>query len=230
MDAKIGDHVVTPRMGKPVEINALWYNALHISAQWAETLGKADDAARLAKQANETRDSFNRGFWNEQAGCLYDVLTDSGKDASIRPNQLFSISLPFPLLDLGRAKSVVTVVHEKLLTPVGLRTLAPEDPGYRPRFEGAMAARDSAYHQGTVWPWLIGPFVAAYLYAFGRSAEGLNYCDGLLKTVEEQLDACCVGSISEVYDAEAPQRPGGCPAQLWSVAQLIVARQLVGKT
>jgi len=227
MDAKIGDYVVTPRIGKPVEINALWYNALRISAHWAETLGKSDDAARLSKQADATRESFSRSFWNERTGGLYDVLTGSHKDASIRPNQLFSVSLPFPLLDRGRAKSVVTVVHDQLLTPMGLRTLAPDDPAYRPRFEGAMASRDSAYHQGTVWPWLIGPFVSAYLYAFGRNCDSLKYCDGILKTVEGQFDACCLGSISEVYDAEAPQRAGGCPAQLWSVAQLILARELV---
>ncbi len=255
MDAKIGDYVVTPRTGKPVEINALWYNALRITAEWAAKLGKSEDAARLANQADATRDSFSRSFWNEEAGCLYDVLTGSkehaqnghveaaripdfvsrheralcafGKDARIRPNQLFSISLPFPLLDRGRAKSVVTVVHDKLLTAVGLRTLARDDAAYRARFDGDMASRDSAYHQGTVWPWLIGPFVAAYLYAFGRNADSLKLCDGILKTVEDQIDACCLGSISEVYDAEAPQNPGGCPAQLWSVAQLILARELV---
>ncbi len=227
MDAKIGDSVVTPRVGKPVEINALWYNALRIGAHWADMLGQSEDAARLTKQANDTRDSFKQRFWNEQIGCLYDVVTGTHNDASLRPNQLFSISLPFPLLDRGRAKSVVMAVHDHLLTPVGLRTLAPGDAAYRPRFEGAMAERDSAYHQGTVWPWLIGPFVAAYLYAFGRSADSLRYCEELLKTIEEQLDACCLGSISEVYDAEAPQRPGGCPAQLWSVAQLILAQEMV---
>jgi predicted glycogen debranching enzyme len=225
MDAKVGDRVITPRVGKPVEINALWYNALRIAAEWAAALGKLDDAARLTKQADATRDSFNQKFWNDQSGCLYDVLTDTYNDASIRPNQIFGVSLPFPLLDRGRAKSVVVVVHDKLLTPMGLRTLAPDDPAYRPRFEGTMESRDSAYHQGTVWPWLIGPFVSAYLYAFGRSPDSLRYCDGILKTIEDQFEACCLGSISEVYDAEAPQRPGGCPAQLWSVAQLILARE-----
>jgi predicted glycogen debranching enzyme len=229
MDAKIGDYVVTPRIGKPVEINALWYNALRITAEWATKLRDADQAARFANQAQAVYHSFNRRFWNEESGCLYDVLASTQNDASIRPNQLFSISLPFPLLDGGRAKSVVTAVHDKLLTPVGLRTLAPEDPAYRPRFDGAMASRDSAYHQGTVWPWLIGPFVSAYLYAFGRNADSLGHCDAILKTIEQQLDACCLGSISEVYDAEAPQHPGGCPAQLWSVAQLILARRVVSE-
>jgi predicted glycogen debranching enzyme len=227
MDAKVGDYVVTPRIGKPVEINALWYNALRISAEWAAKLGKSTDAERFTRQADATGDAFRRRFWNEGNGCLYDVLTDSYNDASIRPNQLFSISLPFPLLDRERAQSMVTVVRDKLLTPMGLRTLAPDDPGYRPRFEGDMASRDSAYHQGTVWPWLAGPFVSAYLYAFGRDPHSLGYCDGILKTIEKQWDACCLGSIGEVYDAEAPQRPGGCPAQLWSVAQLILARLLL---
>ena len=227
MDAKIGDYVVTPRMGKPVEINALWYNALRITANWAATLGHADDAARFNAQAAATCESFSRKFWKDPAGCLYDVLTNGQNDASIRPNQLFSISLPFPLLDRARAQSVMAVVRDKLLTPAGLRTLAPDDSAYRPRFEGDMAARDSAYHQGTVWPWLIGPFIAGYLYAFGRNAVSLGYCDEILKSVENQMGACCLGSISEVYDAEAPQRPAGCPAQLWSVAQAIVARALI---
>jgi predicted glycogen debranching enzyme len=227
MDAKIGNYVVTPRIGKPVEINALWYNALRITAGWAAALGHADDAARFHAQAEATRKSFTHKFWNPSAGCLYDVLTDGQNEASIRPNQLFSISLPFPLLDRERAQSVMAVVRDKLLTPVGLRTLAPDDPAYRPRFEGDMAARDSAYHQGTVWPWLIGPFIAGYLYAFGRDAQSLAYCDEILKNIEGQMEACCLGSISEVYDAEAPQRSAGCPAQLWSVAQAIVARSLI---
>jgi predicted glycogen debranching enzyme len=227
MDAKVGAHVVTPRIGKPVEINALWYNALRITAGWAMKLGRTSDAAKYHAQANATHQSFKRQFWNEQAGCLYDVLIKGGNDASIRPNQIFSISLPFPLVEQERAQLIVGVVREKLLTPVGLRSLAPEDPAYRPRFEGDMAARDSAYHQGTVWPWLIGPYVSAYLFAFGRNAASLDHCDQVLKTVERQVTACCLGSISEVYDGEAPQRPGGCPAQLWSVAQLIIARSML---
>jgi predicted glycogen debranching enzyme len=229
MDAKIGDYVVTPRIGKPVEINALWYNALRITAEWAAKIGSSADALALTSQANATHSSFSRRFWNEQTGCLYDVLTPTANDAGIRPNQLFSVSLPFPLIQRERAQSVVIVVRDRLLTPVGLRTLAPGDPAYRPRFEGDMRSRDCAYHQGTVWPWLVGPFIGAYLYAFGHSSFSVAYCEKILQSVEDQFAACCVGSISEVYDAEPPQNPGGCPAQLWSVAQLILARHLLSE-
>jgi predicted glycogen debranching enzyme len=224
MDAKIGDYVVTPRHGKPVEIVALWYNALKITCQWAETLALPADAAQFSFQAATVRAAFEAKFWNAQLGCLYDVVTPTSNDASIRPNQLFAISLPWPLLDAGRARSVVEVVQENLLTPVGLRTLAPSDPAYRPRFEGDMNSRDSAYHQGTVWPWLIGPFISAYLFAFGETPSSIEVCRQLVKTMEQELTACCLGSLSEVYDAAEPQRPGGCPAQLWSVAQLMIAR------
>ena len=229
MDAKIGDYVVTPRIGKPVEINALWYNALRITAEWAVKIGKPADALTLTDQAKATHSSFSQRFWNEQSGCLYDVLAPASNDASIRPNQLFSVSLPFPLIHRERAQSMLMVVRDRLLTPVGLRTLAPDDPAYCPRFEGDMRARDCAYHQGTVWPWLVGPFVAAYLYAFGVNSFSVAYCDEILNSVESQFTACCVGSISEVYDAEPPRNPGGCPAQLWSVAQLIMARHLLAE-
>ena len=227
MDAKIGGRVVTPRIGKAVEINALWYNALRIAGDWAEQFGAADESSSYLAQAARVKVSFERKFWNAQAACLYDVVSDSGNDASIRPNQLFAASLPFPLVGCEQGRSIVAVCRDQLLTPVGLRTLAPEDPNYCPRFEGDMTARDAAYHQGTVWPWLIGPFVSAYLYAFGRDETSLSYCRGVLNRLEKEMDACCIGSISEVYDAETPQRPGGCPAQLWSAAQLICARATI---
>lgn len=227
MDAKIGDYVVTPRIGKPVEISALWYNALEITSRWAATLGEKASAERLKAQAQATLESFRRKFWNEQTGCLYDVLGPYSNDASIRPNQLFALSLPFPLLEREQAKSVVTKVRETLVTPPGLRTLSPADAHYRGRFAGDMRSRDSAYHQGTVWPWLMGPYVAAYLYAFGANPFSLAYCKGILDRLEEETNVCCLGSLSEVYDGDAPQRPAGCPAQLWSVAQLIIARSLV---
>lgn len=227
MDAKIGGHVVTPRIGKAVEINALWYNALRIAGDWAEQLGAADESSSYLAQAARVKKSFERKFWNAQAACLYDVVSDGGNDASIRPNQLFAASLPFPLVGCEQGRSIVAICRDRLLTPVGLRTLAPEDPNYRPRFEGDMTARDAAYHQGTVWPWLIGPFVSAYLYAFGRDEASLSYCREVLNRLEKEMGACCIGSISELYDAETPQRPGGCPAQLWSVAQLICARATI---
>jgi predicted glycogen debranching enzyme len=227
MDAKIGNYVVTPRIGKPVEISALWYNALRITASWAATLGHTTDQEQLTAQADATRESFRRKFWNEQTGCLYDVLGSTANDASIRPNQLFSISLPFPLLELEQAESVVTVVRKTLVTPRGLRTLAATDANYRGRYEGDMRSRDSAYHQGTVWPWLIGPYVAAYLYAFGTNPFSLAYCSSILDDLENEMNTCCLGSLSEVYDGDAPQQAAGCPAQLWSIAQLIMARSLV---
>ncbi len=227
MDAKIGDYVVTPRIGKPVEINALWYNALRITAAWAAQVGDRPQWLKLTAQANQTRDSFQGKFWNESRNCLYDVVTNTGNDASIRPNQLFAVSLPFPLFERLRAQAIVNVVQDQLMTPFGLRTLAPSDPNYRGRFEGDMTARDSAYHQGTVWPWLIGPFIGAYLYAFGTNPFSIAYCEGLLQRLENQFNTCCLGSLGEVYDGDAPQRLGGCPAQLWSVAQFILASSLV---
>ncbi|HET8636219.1 MAG TPA: amylo-alpha-1,6-glucosidase, partial [Acidobacteriaceae bacterium] len=145
----------------------------------------------------------------------------------IRPNQLFALSLPFPLLERKQAQPVIRVVRKKLLTAMGIRTLDPADPAYYPRFEGTLPERDAAYHQGTVWPWLMGPFVQGYLYACGESARTIGFCRKLLTQFENQLTACCLGSLAEVYDAEPPQRPGGCPAQLWSVAQIALALQKV---
>jgi predicted glycogen debranching enzyme len=227
MDAKIGDEVVTPRTGKPVEINALWYNALQITAHWALSVGDAKAAEDLTQKARAVYASFNLHFWNSTRGCLYDVLTPAGPDESVRPNQIFALSLPFPLLSRERAQSVMKLVRSKLLTRVGLRTLEPGHPLYKPRFEGDMRARDRAYHQGTVWPWLIGPFLSAWLYAFGEQAETLAECRGILQAMLAEFDACCLGSFSEVYDAEFPHRPAGCPAQLWSVAQILLAAQRI---
>src|SRR5207244_10947211 len=162
-------------------------------------------------------------FWDEQRGCLYDVIDANHRvgevDASIRPNQIFAVGgLPFQLLDGERAKKVVALVEEKLLTPLGLRSLAPGEPDYKPPYKGGVLQRDGSYHQGTVWPWLIGPFIAAHLYAYGESEQALSFCRSILQQFERELHVCCLGSLSEVYDAEPPHRPGGCPAQLWSIA------------
>jgi glycogen debranching enzyme len=227
MDAKIGDFVVTPRIGKPVEINALWFNALRITGKWASSLGHREVSATLQEEAFKVYSSFNTHFWNASLDCLFDVLTSGGPDASIRPNQLLAASLPYPLLDRSKARSMVGVVRQMLLTPVGLRTLAPSDPNYRPRFDGDMASRDSAYHQGTVWPWLIGPYVGACLYAFDKSAEAKRECRDALNSIFKLTQAYCLGSIGEVFDGDAPHHPGGCPAQLWSVAQTMLALQML---
>jgi predicted glycogen debranching enzyme len=227
MDARVWGKPATPRNGKPVEINALWYNALKIAAKWAAMLGRNDRREAYEAAARETLHSFRENFWNAASECLYDVLRPEGPDARIRPNQLFALSLPFPLLERKQAQSVIRIVQKRLLTPMGIRTLDPADPAYCPRFEGTLPERDAAYHQGTVWPWLISPFVHAYLYACGESARRVGFCKKLLSRFEGQLTACCLGSLAEVYDAEPPQRPGGCPAQLWSVAQIALALQKV---
>jgi len=217
MDARVDGRPVTPRHGKPVEINALWTNALRMMAQWGRALGDEPDASGFATMAEMAAGSFQRAFWNPERGFLFDVVGPN--DPSLRPNQLFALSLPFPLLSAAQRKSVVRAVEAALLTPVGLRTLAPGEPGYAAHYRGGPAERDLAYHQGTVWPWLLGPYVRAYLLAFGRSGETLRHCRGLLNALEAHLDESC--SVSEVFDAEPPFRPGGCPAQAWSVAELI---------
>jgi len=219
------DTKFTPRHGKPVEINALWHAALCLMADWGKML---DDpaASEYRAAADRVRDSFRAAFWNPQRECLYDVLTPEGSDAKLRPNQIFAVSLPFGLLELGQQQAVVRIVERELLTSVGLRTLERADPDYKPRYQGSAVERDGAYHQGTVWPWLLGPFLDAYLAAFGKTAANLAYCRDLIANLEaEAAQAGCVGSIAEIYDAEIyysdePRQPRGCPAQAWSVAEI----------
>ncbi len=226
MDARVDGVAVTPRFGKPVEINALWYNALRITAEWSGQVGDEENCEKLNGEADRALASFNELFWDEEKGYLYDVCRPDFRDASIRPNQLFAASLPHPCIDRKRAGRVIEAAERHLLTPVGLRTLAPEDPQFCPRFVGSMRERDRAYHQGTVWPWLVGPFISACLYAYDDGTK-TESCREVVRQLEAELSACCLGSLSEVYDAQAPQNPGGCPAQLWSVAQLILARAML---
>jgi glycogen debranching enzyme len=212
----------TPRSGKPVEINALWHGALSLMAQWAQTFA---DETKYRAEANQVRDSFRAAFWNQQRQCLYDVLTPEGphaKDAQLRPNQIFAVSLPFGLLAPDQQQAVVRIVERELLTPVGLRTLECSDPNYKPRYQGSPVERDGAYHQGTVWPWLLGPFIDAYLASFGKTDANLTYCRGLVANLEsEAARGGCVGSIAEIYDGDEPRFPRGCPAQAWSVAEIV---------
>jgi predicted glycogen debranching enzyme len=217
MDAKVGDWVVTPRRGKAVEINALWYNALRLLADWLRD-AQDPEADELAAQAGETRDSFNHRFWHP-GGYLYDVVDgENGDDAAFRPNQIFAIALEHPVLDREHWEAVVTAVHAKLLTPVGLRSLAPGEPEYKPRYFGDLRARDAAYHRGTVWAWLIGPFIDAWLKVYPDDrATARHFLDGF----EPHLAEAGIGTISEVFDAEPPFTPRGCIAQAWSVAEML---------
>jgi predicted glycogen debranching enzyme len=220
MDAKVGDWVVTPRRGKAVEINALWYNALKLIEGWVRDEHGDGAAGEYGSWAARCRESFNRRFWNPAGGHLYDVVDaeGGGNDASFRPNQVFAVSLDHPVLDDDKWQRVAESVKEKLLTPVGLRSLAPGSPDYKPRYFGDLRARDAAYHQGTVWAWLIGPFVDAWLRVHpDRVAEARGFLTGF----EQHLGEACLGSISEVFDAEPPFTPRGCIAQAWSVAEVL---------
>jgi len=219
MDARADGRVITPRHGKPVEINALWYNALCLMAEWAVLADDPAHAAAYDQMAETAARSFEQSFWNPARGCLYDVVRPDEADARIRPNQIFAVSLPFPLLSPERSAAVVDLVERELVTPFGLRTLARGEPGYAPHYRGGPAERDGAYHQGTVWPWLLGPFVRALLRVRGRTAETLARARALLAGLERHLDEACLGHISEVFDAEPPHRAGGAPAQAWSVAE-----------
>ncbi len=221
MDAKVGDWVVTPRHGKPVEVNALWYNALRIVARWGRLLGREEAAARIEVEAAGVARSFEAAFWNPERGHLHDVVRPQGPDPALRPNQLLAVSLPYPLLGPERRRSLVAAVERSLLTPVGIRTLAPGEPGYVSRYGGGPRERDGAYHQGTVWPWLLGPFVRARLAAFGASDECVARCRALVAGLASHLSEGCLGQVAEVFDADPPHRPGGAPAQAWSVAELL---------
>jgi len=223
MDAKVGDWVVTPRHGKPVEIQALWYNALRILEDFAARFNDSAAQKRYARMAQAARWSFNRQFWNENAGCLYDVVNGGAPDASIRPNQILAVSLPHSMLARGRAQAVVEVVARELLTPYGLRTLAPRDPRYVGRYTGDVRSRDSAYHQGTVWPWLLGPFLSAYVNVNGRTAKARMQAAQWLEPFRKHLREAGLGQVSEILDGDPPHHPRGCIAQAWSVAELLRA-------
>jgi len=228
MDAKVGDWVVTPRIGKPVEINALWFNALSAMREFAIELGDERAARDYLARAERAGRSFADAYWYAEGGYLYDVVDGfegelgrdgRRRDASLRPNQVFAVSLPHPLLDNGRAKAVVDACARELWTPVGLRSLSPHDPHYIGRYVGGPRERDGAYHQGTAWSWLAGPFAIAHCRVYGDAAAAKQLLAGL----GAHLTEACIGQLSEIHDGDAPHLPRGCFAQAWSVAETLRA-------
>jgi len=228
MDAKIGSWVVTPRVGKAVEINALWHFALARMAEWAHTLKDRPAAASYLEAAKRVAATFSDTFWFEDGGYLYDVVDGPDDprdtrgrhvDTSLRPNQIFAVSLGTNLLDPHRARAVVDTCARELLTPVGLRSLSPRDSRYTGLYSGGPASRDAIYHQGTVWSWLLGPFAVAHYRVYGNS----QHANALLESIAGHLDDACIGTISEILDGDAPHQPRGCFAQAWGVSETLRA-------
>jgi predicted glycogen debranching enzyme len=219
MDAKVDNWVVTPRRGKAVEINALWYNALRLLEGWLRKERGDAAASPLAEQAARVKTAFNQRFWHESGGYLYDVIDgEEGDDPAFRPNQLLAISLKHPVLEQGQWKRVVDLTVEKLVTPVGLRSLSKDHRDYKSKYFGDLRARDAAYHQGTVWAWLIGPLIDAWLRVYPDDRDGARrFLEGFVPHLNEGA----VGSINEIFDAESPFTPRGCIAQAWSVAEVL---------
>jgi len=219
MDAKVDDWVVTPRRGKAVEINGLWYNALKLLEGWLIEENEREPAARVAQAAQQARESFNTRFWYAPGKHLFDVIDGpEANDDACRPNQLLAFSLKHPILDEARWPAVLEIAQAELLTPVGLRSLSPKHKDYKPKYDGDLRARDAAYHQGTVWAWLIGPFVDAWLKVHpGDFAGAGKFLEGFVPHLRD----ACIGSISEIFDAEPPFTPRGCIAQAWSVAEVL---------
>lgn len=221
MDAIVDDAVVTPRMGKNVEINALWYHVLRIAALFSDLFDDEEAFAAYEIHSEKVRHSFETQFWNEEGQCLYDTIGTDGPDPSIRPNQIFAVSLPHPIITGEKAQAVFDCVTRHLLTPYGLRSLAPGHPDYKPRYAGSQKMRDSAYHQGTVWPWLMGPYVDAMIHVKGPSRslakEGLK----LLEPLFQHLQDAGLGTVSEIFDGEPPHAARGCIAQASSVAEIL---------
>lgn len=220
MDAKVTDKFVTPREGKAVEVNSLWYNALRLMEIIEQKTGKEFEHHGLAEKVER---NFAEKFWNQEKNCLYDVIDAGHRDPRVRPNQIFAVFLPFGPLDLKKSKGVVSIVKEKLLTPYGLRSLEKGDPSYRGVCRGNVMERDSAYHQGTVWSWLIGPFITSFLRVSEHTSDNNLAKDFLSKLLGDHLKSAGLGSVSEIFDGDEPHAPRGCISQAWSVAEVLRA-------
>jgi predicted glycogen debranching enzyme len=218
MDAKVGDWVVTPRTGKPVEINALWISALETMVQFANVVGTSTEV--YAKLLQKAKSSFGK-FWNAERNCCFDLLDSPGvgDDSTMRPNQIFAVSLNAELLPAEQQKAVVDVCASQLLTPFGLRSLAPHEPGYTGVYSGGPRQRDAAYHQGTVWGWLLGPFALAHY----RVYKDRNVARQFLEQLSGSIDSYGLGTLAEIFDGDAPHHPRGCIAQAWTVGELLRA-------
>jgi predicted glycogen debranching enzyme len=216
MDARVGAWVVTPRRGKPVEINALWFNALQLTADWCARAQRSSN--RYRQMALQVQQSAAERFWCRERGYLFDVVdTPDGDDASLRPNQLMALGLVYPLIDGEHALAALDQVTARLLTPYGLRTLSPDDPRYESHYQGDQRSRDGAYHNGTVWPWLLGPYLDAVKHLHADPVP----VERLLAPFLEHLSQAGLGTISEIFEPEPPYRPAGCIAQAWSVAEIL---------
>ena len=219
MDVRVGDWVVTPRHGKPVEINALWYNALCVMEQLSEHFGQ--DGSHYRELSVKVKESFCRQFWNPELGCLYDVVDGQEKDDSIRPNQIYAVSLPYTMLPEDQAAAVVNTVEQQLLAGPGIRSLSPDHPEYHGIYCGSLPKRDAAYHQGTAWGYLMGGFITAYLKVHGNSEAAKEQAFAFLEPVKQHLYEGCIGSISEIFDGDEPHNCRGCYAQAWSVGEVL---------
>jgi predicted glycogen debranching enzyme len=220
MDARIGNWVVTPRMGKPVEIEALWYNALKIYETLLILNGETYEAKDILEKAERAKKSFEEKFWFEEGNYLIDVIDPNGKpDSSLRPNQVFALSLPFHLIDGKKAKSVMNILRTKLYTPVGLRSLSPDDPRYKGHYGGNAFLRDSAYHQGPVWSWLLGPYIEAGMKTESESFK--KEAPDIIDRFTYHLNEGCIGTVSEIFDGDPPHHPRGCVAQAWGVGETL---------
>jgi glycogen debranching enzyme len=221
MDAAIDGQPVTPRAGKAVEVQALWYNALKTAELLASKLGERGLAEKYLQAAEKARGNFVERFWNAQKDCLFDVVTESGKDESLRPNQIIAVSLDFTMLDKVKSEKTVNVVRGELSTPYGLRTLAKDDSRYIGIYAGDRRSRDKAYHNGTVWPWLLGPFTTAFVKTTGPIEFRREYAlrNFLLPLFNEQILKAGLGTLSEIFDGDAPHAPRGCISQAWSIAE-----------
>ena len=221
MDAMSGDKVFTPRNGKAVEVNALWYNALKVMETLAVRFG--EDPAQYGELAEKVKASFAAAFWNAKKKCLFDVVGESSPDDSVRPNQIIALSLTHTMIERDKEELILDTVWDKLYTTYGLRTLSPDSPDYKGTYSGGPYRRDEAYHQGTVWPWILGHFITAYLKTNEYSDKSRRAAMKLLGPFRSHLDDACIGQISEVFNGSDPLLPGGCCAQAWSVAEILRA-------